>query len=102
MRRFLRIRAPERGASPLVGRLVSIMNWSRCGWRDLSERSGMHYKTLEGWRRPHKTGARPSQPKLDDFEAALNSLGFRLAIVRIGGRAHTSERRERAKIESVT
>lgn len=92
MRRFLRIRPPERGASPFIDRFVEIMNWSRCGFRDLSERSGLHYKTLEGWRRPHKGGARPSQPKLDDFEAALNAMGFRLAIVRVGKGRQTGQK----------
>jgi hypothetical protein len=43
---------------------------------DLSERVGLHRDTLRKWRTTHT-------PRINDIEAALNYLGYKLKVVPI-------------------
>lgn len=77
-------------AHPLVRELVRLMNVHRMTWTDLAERSGIHRKTFHYWRTR-------SSPTLSVFEAALNSLGYGLAITQAPLPKRPAERREEAR-----
>lgn len=63
-------------AHPLVRRLILELNRQSTTMHELSERSGVHLRTIQTWR--HK-----NLPKIDLLEACFNTLGFRLRVERI-------------------
>jgi hypothetical protein len=52
------------------------MHKQRCCQMDLSERVGLHRDTLRKWRTTHT-------PRVNDIEAALNYLGYKLTVTRL-------------------
>lgn len=64
---------------PLVRRFFEAMNEERALRREVSERSGLSPCAITDWRR--------KVPRIDNFDAALNTLGLRLEIVEIEERA---------------
>lgn len=58
---------------PLVRRLIDLMNTDRTTTAEVAYRAGFRPRTVSCWRYNR-------MPRLDNFEAALNVLGYRLAI----------------------
>ena len=62
---------------PLVRQLFEIANRERATMKEIAGRAGMvPYQTLSNWRYG-------SSPQLQNFEAALNALGYKLRVVPI-------------------
>lgn len=70
-------------AHPLVREFFVHMNTRGAVIADVAEYSGVGIDTLRFWRTRHV-------PRLDVFEAALNTIGYRLVIAPIAG-ANDSE-----------
>lgn len=77
MRKF-RYRPSIHNNNPIVKFLFQEMHRQRVCQMDLSERVGLHRDTLRNWRTRHT-------PKIDDIEAALNYLGYKLKPVKMKG-----------------
>lgn len=77
MRKF-RYRPAIVNGNPIVRFLFQEMHRQKVCQIDLSERVGLHRDTLRNWRTRHT-------PKVDDIEAALNYLGYKLKPVKIKG-----------------
>lgn len=69
-----RLGIPE-SVHPLVKRLYQIINRDRVTGKDVSVRAGLCGPAIYLWRK--------QMPRLDNFEAALNVLGYKLAVVPI-------------------
>lgn len=63
-----------RKANPLVRQFIARANRQMTTLSEIAEESGVARDTMSDWRYR-------SCPKLNNFEAALNVLGYRLAIV---------------------
>lgn len=61
-------------AHPLVRSFIAEMNEQRATFAEVSDRSGVGVDTLRFWQTRH-------MPRIDLFDAALNVLGKKLAIV---------------------
>ena len=64
-----------RNNSPIVRFLFEELYRQKIHECDASERIGFHRDTLRNWRTRH-------QPRINDLEAVLDYLGFKLKIVR--------------------
>ena len=71
-----RVIAPPVGVSPLVRRFYEIRNATRMPTSLICERSGVSENTIKSW-------FKRREPGIGTFEAALNTMGYRLAIVRM-------------------
>jgi hypothetical protein len=60
-------------AHPLVRQFFEILNEQRTTMMDVSKRAGPHWSTIQSW-------SRRSNPYIDNFEAALNAMGYELVI----------------------
>lgn len=61
-------------AHPLVRQLVEILNKKKLTFTELARAAGITGAALASWRYRHN-------PRIDNFEAALNALGYELQIV---------------------
>lgn len=68
----------ERRGHPLVREFRSLMDEQRVGVTDVAERAGIGTATIVKWSCAHS-------PTVVALEAALNVLGYRLAIVPADG-----------------
>jgi len=66
------IKVPQH-AHPLVRQFANELNEQMTTFAEVSERSGVGVDTLRFWMTRHV-------PRLDLFDAALNTVGFELAI----------------------
>ena len=64
-----------RNNNPIVRFLFEELYRQKIQECDASERIGFHRDTLRNWRTRH-------QPRINDLEAVLDYLGFKLKIVR--------------------
>ena len=64
----------SRHTDPLVQELFGHLNAQRTTIAECAERAGINDEAIKGWRTRW-------QPKLGNFQAALNALGLRLVIV---------------------
>lgn len=64
-------------AHPLIRQMVQIANRDMTTMREIGERAGLRAETVSNWRYR-------ASPRLADFEAALNALGYELRIVESG------------------
>ena len=64
-----------KSAHPLVKELIKIMNTHKLTLKDVASKSGVEARTISHWRYNRS-------PSLLNFEAALNSIGYKLKIVR--------------------
>lgn len=60
-------------AHPLVRKFFELLNADGATQTEICARAGLSIQTTKGWRK--------KSPQLVTFEAALNTLGYRLAIV---------------------
>lgn len=58
----------------LIGVMYELVRESPMTQHDIAERAGINHSTLSGWH--------DRDPRLGGFEAVLNTLGYRLEIVR--------------------
>ena len=65
-------------AHPLIRRMVEIANDHKTVMREVAERAGLRPETVCNWRYRNS-------PRLADFEAAINALGYELHIVEANG-----------------
>lgn len=61
-------------APALVRALIERANEQKTTLKEIAERSGLQYKTISEWRYRRA-------PNLPNFVAALNAIGFDLAVV---------------------
>lgn len=61
-------------AHPLIRQLVRRANQEMTTLSEIADRAGMPRATISDWRYSR-------MPRLDNFEAALNAMGLKLAIV---------------------
>lgn len=61
---------------PLVRRLFELLNHERATAKEISKRAGLCVPAVSLWRK--------QMPRLDNFSAALNALGYKLRIVAKG------------------
>lgn len=66
--------APKATAHPLVRELFGLMAEEQIGVTDVAERAGISVTTVVKWKTRHA-------PTVVALEAALNVVGYRLAIV---------------------
>lgn len=66
-------------ANPIVVSLYDIANQQQVSFGELERRSGVGRITISAW--GHRTAIR-REPNLYNFEAVLNSLGYKLVLVR--------------------
>ena len=59
--------------SPLMRQFFDIVEKAGLTWKDMSKLSGLSRETLIRWQRQNS-------PKVDNLEAALNAIGYRLEI----------------------
>lgn len=59
--------------SPLMRQFFEIVEKAGLTWKDMSKLSGLSRETLIRWQRQNS-------PKVDNLEAALNAIGYRLEI----------------------
>ena len=71
-----RVLPPPVGVSPLVRRFYAIRNEQRMATALIVERSGVSEGTIRSW-------SKRREPGIGTFDAALNTLGYCLAIVPI-------------------
>lgn len=77
------IRVPE-NTHPLVAEFIGELNRRGATYRDISPISGVGVDTLRFWPTRHT-------PRLDTFEAALNSVGMELSIQHTSTRVSASQ-----------
>lgn len=63
-------------AHPLVKAMVGLMNKHGVTFTDLEEDVGLCRQSMSDWRYRR-------QPKIDNFDAALNAIGYKLQIVEL-------------------
>lgn len=73
MRRFFKRKADWGRCHPLVRQLSDIQREQQLAWVDVAERSGVAPATIRQWRCANG-------PRLKNFEAVLNTLGYELVI----------------------
>jgi transcriptional regulator with XRE-family HTH domain len=61
-------------ANPLIKRLIELANEQKTTMREVAERAGLRPETVSNWRYRNS-------PRIADFEAALNAIGYELKIV---------------------
>jgi hypothetical protein len=61
--------------NPLIKRLFELAHEQRIALLDVEEKAGLGHATMVKWKNSRK-------PQLENFEAALNVLGYELKIVR--------------------
>lgn len=66
---------PARTASPIIRQLFDRIDDAGVPGRELQRRSGVHHVTLSKWK--HGTNA----PRLTDFEAVAQAMGFSVVLV---------------------
>ena len=64
-----------KSAHPLVKELFKVMNTHKLTLKDVASKSGVEARTISHWRYNRS-------PTLLNFEATLNSIGYKLKIVR--------------------
>ncbi len=69
-----RLKIPS-NCPPLVRRLFEIMNEHKVSMSDVARRAGTSYEVVSHWRSTHSA-------TMALFEAAVNSVGYELKIVR--------------------
>lgn len=62
-------------AHPLVRELLTLMNQHQVTKRFIAQRAGIHVDSFQDWR--YKC-----RPRIENLEACLGALGYRLEIVR--------------------
>lgn len=68
---------------PLVRRLFDLLNDTGWCMTEVCRAAGLAEQTIKGWR--------VKNPQIGTFEAALNVMGYRLAIVPIGAADHSAD-----------
>lgn len=71
-------------AHPLVRRLIEIANEQMTTLSEVGERAGQSPKTISNWRYR-------SVPRLDNFEACLNAMGYELIVREMKNRDKSPE-----------
>ena len=64
---------PPSNPSPLIARLVELMNSAGIGCQDLCQAAGVSASSIHAWRTR-------SNPTVNNLEAVLNALGYELTI----------------------
>lgn len=67
------VRTKFRNKHPLVRRLAEIQRQERMTWHDIAKRAGVSSSCMRHWRLENG-------PRLTNFEAVLNVLGYELVI----------------------
>lgn len=68
------MKKPPTNCHPLVREMFELMELRAVTHRDLMRRAGLGSRTLDYWKKV-------SSPRVTNLEAALNTIGFRLAIL---------------------
>lgn len=77
MRKFrLRNNLECRNGHPAVQFLFAQMFKQRMTQADLADRTGFAYDTLKHWRLY-------TMPRVNDLDAALNAMGYRITVVKV-------------------
>lgn len=76
---------PDR-AHPLVREFIALLNMTQTTLTEVSQRAGIRRSTISAWRYKHV-------PRLPELQAALNTIGYELAICQLP--LTTAKRRRR-------
>ena len=77
MKRFLDRRMDTKNSHPLVRELIRLQTQQQIAWGDVAKRAGISTSGIRHWRTENG-------PRLTNFEAVLNVLGYELVIQPIG------------------
>lgn len=69
------IKKPTRSAIPAVRQLFEAIDKSGIGYRQISERTGVHAVTLTYWR------SGKNAPRMQDFSNVAEFVGYKVALV---------------------
>ena len=71
-----RYKKKSKGAHRTVNKMIEIANREQATYVLLAERSGVHRETISAW-------ARYNNPRVNDLDAVLGVMGYRLTVERI-------------------